>query len=252
MIYWVGGDSAWIEPQQMRIIWLVQMLTDTCADGAPTWEKYEPQYKKEHPKATDQEVLDAFNAAFAAILRRQPHPRSAPARAGLRRELDPGRPVRAGGPWVGRGGGLHQSRLSKDDPASTTTTRCGPSPRGLGDQFVAQRDCETDDTIWNDIDPDPNDDDPDTCAPDNKRDLTVFLTAPTTDHTVQDYRQLDDQAALRHHHHGADHPALGHRADRRHPFPLARGELPLRGPGLPGVSLHARRRRASWRSSATR
>ena len=57
---------------------------------------------------------------------------------------------------------------------------------GLGQQFVPQRDCETKDTIWNDMDPNPNDDDPDSCLADGKRDLTVFLSAPTTDHSVHD------------------------------------------------------------------
>ena len=181
MVYWVGGDSAWVEPQQMRIIWLVQMLTDTCADGAPTWEKYEAQYKKDHPKATDQEAQDAFNAAFDAycatnrtidqILPVQLYDESWTL-AGLSVREDHGLDVAVAY--------INPDLPEYDDDALWTLSW------GLGQQFVPQRNCETDATIWNDIDPDPNDDDPDTCLPDGKRDLTVLFKAPKTDHSEHD------------------------------------------------------------------
>jgi Concanavalin A-like lectin/glucanases superfamily/Bacterial TSP3 repeat/Bacterial Ig-like domain len=184
MIYWVGGDSEWQDAQQMRIVWLVQMLTDTCAADAPQWKDFEPQYKVDHPKATDQEVLDAFNKKFAdycaanrtpdAILPVQTYDESWTL-AGLSVREDHGLDVAVA--YINPVLSVDDASQYDDDPLWTLSS-------GLGDQFVAQRDCERDDTIWNDIDPDPNDDDPDTCAPDNKRDLTVFLTAPTTDHTV--------------------------------------------------------------------
>jgi uncharacterized repeat protein (TIGR01451 family) len=184
MIYWVGGDSAWIDAQQMRIIWLVQMLTDTCADGAPEWEKFEPLYKSTHPKATDQEVMDAFNAAFAdycaanrtpdALLPVQTYDESWTL-TGLSVREDHGLDV--GVAYVNPAISEDDADKYDDDPLWTLSS-------GLGDQFVAQRDCETKDTIWNDIDPIKTDDDPDSCLPDDKRDLTVFLTAPTTDHSV--------------------------------------------------------------------
>ena len=178
MVYWAGGDSAWQETQQMRIIWLVQMLTDTCADGAPEWEKYEPKYKNDHPKATDQEVLEAFNTEFAgycaanrtqdALLPMQVYDESWTL-AGLSVREDHGLDVAVG---------YINPALSKDDPDKYDDDPLWTLSSGVGDQFLAQRDCERDDTIW-------TDEDPKTCAADNKRDLTVFLTAPTTDHTLR-------------------------------------------------------------------
>ncbi|MGD8903590.1 MAG: hypothetical protein PVI67_08495, partial [Anaerolineae bacterium] len=56
MVYWVDDESAWAEAQQMRIIWLVQMLTDACAPGAQEYEEFYDDYKANHPQATDPEV----------------------------------------------------------------------------------------------------------------------------------------------------------------------------------------------------
>ena len=84
---------------------------------------------------------------------------------------------------------------------------------GLGQQFVPQRDCETDATIWNDTDPNPNDDDPDSCVADDKRDLTIFANAPTTDHSVHAIGNSTIKQRFDYHHHRADQPTLGHRAE---------------------------------------
>ena len=74
MIYWVGGNSAWIEPQQMRIIWLVQMLTDACADGAPTWEESSRSTRRTIPRRRTRRS-GRVQRGVRRLLRRQPHPR---------------------------------------------------------------------------------------------------------------------------------------------------------------------------------
>ena len=172
MLYWLGGNSAWVEPQQMRIIWLVQMLTDR----APTAPRPGTSTCKDHPDATQEE----FDAAFDAY-------------CATNRTVDQIMPVQIydeswhlTGLTVREDHGLDVAvsyvnpdlPTFDDDPLWTLSW-------GLGQQFVPQRDCETKDTIWNDTDPNPNDDDPTRALADGKRDLTVFLSAPTTDHSVQ-------------------------------------------------------------------
>ena len=173
MLYWVGGNSAWVEPQQMRIIWLVQMLTDSCADGAPTWD----QYVKDHPDATQEEFDAAFDAYCATnrtpdqIVPVQTYDESWHL-TGLSVREDHGLDVAVS--YINP-----DLPTFDDDPLWTLSW-------GLGQQFVEQRDCETKDTIWNDTDPNPNDDDTDSCVGDGKRDLTIFPSAATTDHSVHE------------------------------------------------------------------
>jgi len=65
MVYWVDDRSAWIESQQMRIIWLVQMLTDSCSPDVKDYETYYDQYMAGHPDAEEPEVSEAYNRYFA-------------------------------------------------------------------------------------------------------------------------------------------------------------------------------------------
>jgi len=55
MIYWPGDANVWQEQQQMRVVWLVNMITDSCDDtGFPTWE----EYQETHPDS-EQDEYDA-------------------------------------------------------------------------------------------------------------------------------------------------------------------------------------------------
>jgi hypothetical protein len=53
MIYWPGTTNRWVEPQTMKVVWLVQMLTDACAPGAKSWEEYKAEHKDEDPTQQD-------------------------------------------------------------------------------------------------------------------------------------------------------------------------------------------------------
>ena len=233
MLYWVGGNSAWVEPQQMRIIWLVQMLTDACADGAPTWD----EYVEDHPDATQEEFDAAFNAYCAAnrtvdeIVPVQIYDESWHL-AGLTVREDHGLDVAVS--YVNP-----DLPTFNDDPLWTLSW-------GLGQQFVPQRDCETKDTIWNDTDPNPNDDDADSCLADGKRDLTAFLSAPTTDHSA----------------HTIGNSTIKQRFDITSTVPanqrwgiaqnaLQRGELPLWLTRIIWAISPRRKRRASWQPTRT-
>ncbi len=187
MLYWVGDDSAWLEPQRMRVIWLVQMLTDECSEDVLSYEQYEAEYESLHPHADDPEIEEAYDAYFDNYCGNPDN-----------RTADQIMPVQVydeswymTGLSVREDHGLDVSvayvnpELSETEPDTYDDTDLWTLSWGLGEQFMTGLDCRTDGTIW-----DPGDYDAATCSAegtgDDKRDLTLFLTAPATDHMVHD------------------------------------------------------------------
>ncbi|MGD8464673.1 MAG: hypothetical protein PVI09_12480, partial [Anaerolineae bacterium] len=172
MIYWVDADSDWQEPQQMRLIWLVQMLTDACAPGAKEYEEFYDEYKAAHDEAEDPEVSDAYNRYYDKycaehrtadeIIPVQKYDEQWTL-AGLSVREDHGLDVAVAY--------VNPDLTQYDDDALWTLSW------GLGQRFMTQMDCEGDGTSW--------DGEAETCDPDQKRDLAIFLQAPKTDHSVQ-------------------------------------------------------------------
>jgi uncharacterized repeat protein (TIGR01451 family) len=170
MVYWPGDDSTWDEPQQMRIIWLVQMLTDSCNQDGFTTDK-DPN--------TDPE---GYNAALRAWCEKKEH-----------RTMDQIVPVQIyDESWYLTGLSVREDHgldvavayvnpklATYDDDALWTLSW------GLGQQFVPGRDCETRDTIYGATAPT-------SCKGDKRRDLSVFPTdrsnppRPIGDSTIQE------------------------------------------------------------------
>ena len=63
MMYWPGAANRWVEAQTMKVVWLVQMITDACATGAKSWEEYKAWYEAEHDneEPTQQEYDKYFD-----------------------------------------------------------------------------------------------------------------------------------------------------------------------------------------------
>jgi uncharacterized repeat protein (TIGR01451 family) len=162
MLYWVGGQSSWNEPAQMRVIWLVQVITDSCVDGsaALTWE----DYLEEHPAATRDEYndyVDAYcrdNRTVEEIVPAQVYDESWYV-TGLSVQEAHGLDVAVAYPDPALG--------TYDDDALWTLAW------GLGRQFIAGRDCLVDGT-------DMTGPASSTCTGDAIRDLSVYreVTAP--------------------------------------------------------------------------
>jgi hypothetical protein len=170
MVYWPGEDRTWDEPQQMRIIWLVQMLTDSCNQDGFTTDK-DPN--------TDPE---GYNAALRAWCEKKEN-----------RTMDQIVPVQIyDESWYLTGLSVREDHgldvavayvnpklATYDDDALWTLSW------GLGQQFVPGRDCETRDTIYGATAPT-------SCKGDKRRDLSVSPTdrsnppRPIGDSTIQE------------------------------------------------------------------
>jgi hypothetical protein len=154
MLYWPGEDSTWDEPQQMRVLWVVEMLTDSCKD-AKTWEAYH----KASPEKTWEDYADYLdswcqtNRSMDQIQPVQTYDESWYL-TGLAVREDHGLDVAVAYP---------NPELSAyaDDALWTLSW-------GLGKQFIPGRNCETHATLYDGVDSA-------SCQPDKLRDLTIFL-----------------------------------------------------------------------------
>jgi Concanavalin A-like lectin/glucanases superfamily/Bacterial TSP3 repeat len=148
MVYRPGENRTWDEPQQMRIIWLVQMITDSCNDdGFPLTEKD----RQEDPAGYD-EALHAWcdkkeHRTMDQLLPVQVYDESWYL-TGLSVREDHGLDVAVAS--------VNKDLATYNDDALWTLSW------GLGQQFVTGRDCETWDATKG------------VCVGDNRRDLSVF------------------------------------------------------------------------------
>ena len=172
MVYWVDAASAWLEPQQMRVIWLVQMLTDSCSPAVKDYEEFYPGYKADHDGATDPEISEAYNSYYKDYCARN-------------RTADETVPVQKyAESWTLAGLSVREDHgldvavaYANPDLTEYDNDALWTLSWGLGQVFIPQIDCEADGTSWNG--------EAGTCAPDGKSDLTVLLRAPRTDHSVR-------------------------------------------------------------------
>ena len=153
MLYWPDANNAWVEPQQARVVWAVNMLTDECeASTFPSWEKY----KAANSKATEKEYGDELDKHCEThrtpdqVQVIQTYPDSWYL-TGLTVREDHGLDVAVAYP--------NPAKPYDEDALWRLSS-------GLGDQFLPGPDCETDASVYS----------LGTCeqAADNLRDLTIF------------------------------------------------------------------------------
>ncbi len=139
MLYYIGGNSHWTQPAQIRLIWLVQMITDKCADGAQTWDAYHAA----HPE-DDQTQYDAYVDEYCAA----------------HRTADEIVPVQLyDESWYLTGLNLQEAHgldvaIAYPNPALTySDDALWTLSWGLGQQFLTGRDCESATSIFSATDP---------------------------------------------------------------------------------------------------
>jgi hypothetical protein len=168
MVYYPGEGRTWDEPQQMRIIWLVEMLTDSCDQAGFTTDK---------DRETDPEGYDAALRAWCGMKEHRTVDQVLPVQVydeswyltGLSVREDHGLDVAVAY--------ANPNLAAYDDDGLWTLSW------GLGQQFATGRDCETRTTIFGATAPT-------TCKGDKRRDLSIFskdaLNRPLGDTTIQE------------------------------------------------------------------
>ncbi len=181
MIYWPGETNRWVEAQSMRIIWLVQMLTDSCAEGYKSYDEYVALPGND--KATQQDY-DAYFDDWCA--RNRTADEIVPVQVydedwfltGLVAREDHGLDLAVAY--------VNPALSPYNDDALYTLSM------GLGEQFIAGVDCDTAATI---LSPTAH-----ACVQDNLRDLAVSLTdhagQAIANSTIEQRFDLDSTAPI--------------------------------------------------------
>ncbi len=153
MLYWPGATNVWQEAQQVKVVWILNMLTDDCdSNGFPTWEDYH--------KANPNKSRDDYDEAQA--LHCQTH-----------RTMDEIKPVQTyDESWFLTGLSVREDHgldvaVAYPDPRNATYSddALWGLSWGLGQQFLTGRDCEINNSLYD------NAADDETCFRDSPRDL---------------------------------------------------------------------------------
>lgn len=157
MLYWPGASSVWLEPQQVRVLWAINMLTDECDGDSFPYDSWD-DYHEAHPGDTEQDYDEALQLHCATHRTRdtiqvvQTYDESWYL-TGLHVREDHGLDVAVAYPNPGA--------AYDEDPLWGLSG-------ALGEQFVAGQDCETAATVYA----------PGNCDQpgDGLRDLTIFTS----------------------------------------------------------------------------
>ncbi len=149
MPFWTGTNSHWNAPVQMRVVWLVQVISDRCAEGAQPWEQYQANNRN-----ADRAQYNQYVAAYCAA----------------HRTVDQIQVVQTyDESWYLTGLSVQEARgldvavaYPKPSPTTYNDDALWTLSWGLAQQFVPGRDCEN--PLLG------------VCQGDGKRDLAVSLT----------------------------------------------------------------------------